>query len=99
MLHRVLYKLIYWVWGCGNGVHCLLFTHCPPTHTPSPFSCTWEHTGSLHLIFAPPLHLHTAPFTWVVPCPVRTPFMPPPFASQVAPPIVLCPSPSLVDPL
>src|SRR6266702_2804332 len=71
----------------------------PPPRTPSPFSHTWEHTGSLSLIFAPPLRSRAAPFARVAPRPVRTPFAPPPFASRVASPIVPCPSPSRADPL
>src|SRR6266702_3219998 len=49
--------------GMGVQKQCTPpFIHVPPpawlyptpTCTPSPFSCTWEHTGSLHLLFAPP---------------------------------------------
>src|SRR6266702_6010393 len=80
------------------------FVHTPPPHpvvprparTPSPFSRTWEHTGSLRLIFAPPLRSCAAPFAFarVAPCPARTLFAPPPFA----PPIVPCSLPSCAVP-
>src|SRR6266571_354369 len=83
------------------------FVHTPPPHpvvprparTPSPFSRTWEHTGSLRLIFAPPLRSCAALFARVAPRPVRTPFAPPLIASRVAPPIVPCPLPSRAVPL
>src|SRR6266702_2636656 len=87
--------------GAGVQKRCVPpFIHTPPprpvvprpARTPPPFSRTWEHTGSLHLIFAPPLCSHAAP------CPARTPFVPPPFASWVALPIVPCSLPSRVVP-
>src|SRR6266702_2774983 len=41
-----------------------------PARTPSPFSCTWEHTGSLSLIFAPspPLARSTLRLGCTSPC-------------------------------
>src|SRR6266702_2925524 len=91
--------------GAGVRKRCAPpFVHvAPPTRlyptpacTPSPFSCTLEHTGSL--IFAPLLHSRTALFAQIAPRPVCTPFVPLPFASWVAPPIALCPSPCTRSP-
>src|SRR6266581_7189587 len=84
--------------GAGVRKRCAPpFVHAPPPRLVVPR--TWEHTGSLCLVFAPPLRSRAAPFAWVAPRPVRTPFAPPPFASRVASPIVPCPSPSRADPL
>src|SRR6266702_4706700 len=78
--------------GAGVRKRCAPpFVHVPPPRPVVPR--TWEHTGSLRLIFAPPLRSRAAPCAWVAPRPVRTPFAPSPFASQVAPHIVPCPSP------
>src|SRR6266702_2381590 len=73
----ILYKSIYWARGCRNGARRLSFTRRPPAWsyptpacTPSPFSCTWEHTGSLSLIFAPspPLARSTLRLGCTSPC-------------------------------
>ena len=79
-------------------MHTAFHSHAAPppgcAHTPFLFAHTWGCTKSIHLIFAPLLHLCAGPLAWVVHRPTCTPFMSPPFAAWVAPPIVPCPLPS-----